>query len=245
MKSDLFTRDVYLSVLDSPVIFSNPQNEVRNERQNVTLWCELEAKPLATITWTKNGENIINDSRIIYINPETVQRSNASMTITNVTRQDEGTYVCNVSNTVGPVVQSGSGFLTVNCKYIILLAERSSCGINRFLFYPDPPFVFTNPGYESKVEGQLVTIWCEFEAKPLATITWKKNNKNITSDNRINITNPTAYGHGNSTLTITNVNRTDEGSYTCTVVNVVNTVTSSSSYLNVDCKYLLHVGYSL
>ena len=85
-------------------------------------------------------------------------------------------------------------------------------------------------------------MWCELEGKPLATVKWKKDGQELTNGGKVTITNPSAVGRANSTLTITGLVRGDEGMYTCTVTNAVNTARSSSGYLTVNCKYWISNG---
>ena len=103
---------------DLDVISADLRNETKIEGQNVTLWCDMEGKPLASVTWKKGGRVLSNADRITIINPTAVGRANSTLTITGVERGDEGLYTCTVNNSVGTVSsRSSSGYLTVNCKY--------------------------------------------------------------------------------------------------------------------------------
>ena len=73
------------------------------------LSCNATGNPEPTITWTKNGTLISNNSRIS--SPQEKQ-----LTITNVNRTDSGEYRCVASNSLGNDTSSAA---TVNvlCKY--------------------------------------------------------------------------------------------------------------------------------
>ena len=99
------------------MIFVDPRNETKSEGQSVTLWCEVEGKPLADVTWKKDGQALSNAGRITISNPNAVERANSTLTVTNLTRADEGLYTCTVSNDGGTATSGSSvGHLTVNCK---------------------------------------------------------------------------------------------------------------------------------
>lgn len=78
----------------------------------------MEGKPLGNVTWRKDGQVVSNDTRVNISNPREVGRANSTLTITNLTRGDEGRYTCTVNNSVGAATSgNSSGYLTVNCKY--------------------------------------------------------------------------------------------------------------------------------
>ena len=100
------------------MIFAGPRNETKIEGQNVTLWCEMEGKPLASVTWQKDGQALSDGGKIRINNPSVVGRANSTLTITGLTRGDEGLYTCTLSNALETVTSDSSlGHLTVNCKY--------------------------------------------------------------------------------------------------------------------------------
>lgn len=71
------------------------------------------------MTWSKNGTNVDvdGDNRITTSHPWSYGNSTAALTIQNVSRSDEGSYVCVADNSVGGAVTSAAAQLTVNCKF--------------------------------------------------------------------------------------------------------------------------------
>jgi len=81
------------------------------------MWCEIEGKPITTVTWKREGVAVLDGGRISINNPSIMGRAKFTLTISNLVRGDEGSYTCTATNTEGTVVSpSSSGHLTVNCK---------------------------------------------------------------------------------------------------------------------------------
>jgi len=93
--------------LDAPNITVHPTSEITTEGQNVTLDCTAIGEPPPTITWYK-------DNQLLNISGRFTQDS-SSLTITKVSREDNGTYYCNATNNISSEV-SHSALLTVYCK---------------------------------------------------------------------------------------------------------------------------------
>jgi hypothetical protein len=81
----------------------------------------LEGKPQPSVTWRKNGTDIDvdGDNRIRTAHPWSYGNSTATLTIENVNRTDEGSYVCVADNGIGANVTSTAAKLTVNCKQFV------------------------------------------------------------------------------------------------------------------------------
>jgi len=108
-----FSRSLNLNSfsLDAPSITLHPANTTTTEGQNVTLACNATGNPSPSITWYKDGQLVIISGRFT--------QDSSSLTITKVSRFDEGTYFCNATNDVNSRV-SNSTYLTVDCKYTVL-----------------------------------------------------------------------------------------------------------------------------
>ena len=87
----------------------HPQNATKIEGDNVTFTCNATGNPAPTFRWTKNGSVLTTDSRISLL------LDGKHLTITNVTREDSGQYVCEATNNV-TTVPSDSATLNVQCK---------------------------------------------------------------------------------------------------------------------------------
>ena len=82
----------------------------------MTLSCDATGNPVPTISWTKDGSPLSNNSRI------SLSADNKQLTITNVSRTDSGEYRCVASNSVGNET-SNAGKLDVQCKWFFNLAN--------------------------------------------------------------------------------------------------------------------------
>ena len=93
-----------------PVIEDKPTNKTVNEGNNVTFQCRATGNPSPTLSWTKDGSTINQNS-----NNTVLSQDNETLTITNVKRGDAGKYVCNAKNKIDSI--SASAYLDVQCKY--------------------------------------------------------------------------------------------------------------------------------
>ena len=101
----------------------HPQNETRIEGGIVTFTCDATGNSAPTFNWTKDGSVLTAGSRISF------SSDSKQLTITNVTREDSGQYVCEATNNV-TTVQSNSATLNVQCKinyynYSLIIAKNT------------------------------------------------------------------------------------------------------------------------
>ena len=78
----------------------------------MTLSCNASGDPVPTISWTRDATIISTsgDSRISF------GAENKELTITNVSRADEGEYRCVANNSLGNAT-SNAAFFNVQCKF--------------------------------------------------------------------------------------------------------------------------------
>ena len=95
----------------TPVIETHPQADPIKEGENLTLFCNATGSSL-TISWTKNG-SAINPNEDVQIRLSTDKEQ---LTITNVSRKDNGAYRCVASNKVGNAT-SIAAIVTVRCEF--------------------------------------------------------------------------------------------------------------------------------
>ena len=122
IKRLLYYCSVSLFITDQPEFSVHPQNATQIEGDNVTFTCNATGNPAPTFRWTKIGSVLTTDSRISLLS------DGKHLTITNVTREDSGQYVCEATNNV-TTVSSDSATLNVKCKityYNYYLIERRS-----------------------------------------------------------------------------------------------------------------------
>ena len=109
----------------------HPQNATQIEGSNVSFTCNATGNPAPTFRWTKNGSVLTTDSRISLLS------DGKHLTITNVTREDSGQYVCEATNNV-TTVPSDSATLNVQCKitcydYSLIIAKNTLKPVVSFL----------------------------------------------------------------------------------------------------------------
>ena len=95
----------------TPVIETHPQADPIKKGGNLTLFCNATGSSL-TISWTKNG-SAINPNEDVQIRLSTDKEQ---LTITNVSRKDNGAYRCVASNKVGNAT-SIAAIVTVRCEF--------------------------------------------------------------------------------------------------------------------------------
>ena len=77
----------------------------------MTLSCNVSGDPVPTISWTRDATIISRsgDSRISF------DAENKNLTITNVSRADDGVYRCVADNSLGNAT-SNAAFFNVQCR---------------------------------------------------------------------------------------------------------------------------------
>ncbi|CAH3134813.1 unnamed protein product [Porites lobata] len=185
-----------LSVHYQPEFSVHPQNATKIEGDNVTFTCNATGNPAPTFRWTKNGSVLTTDSRISLLS------DGKHLTITNVTREDSGQYVCEATNNVTTVPSDSA---TLNVQYA--------------------PGFTKHPDNILKIEGETAIFNCTVDGNPEPSIDWTKDNVtlNITADPHLSQSNS---GKVHS-LEIRNVNRSDKGQYRCVAKN--NSIGSATS----------------
>ena len=101
-----------------PSIEISPNNEIRNQEENVTFLCQSVGEPVPDISWYFNGVMINvsdNSSKYMIVSRSlNITTTENTLTVYNVTSSDVGTYTCNSSNVIGSV--TSSGILTITSK---------------------------------------------------------------------------------------------------------------------------------
>ena len=123
IKRLLYYCSVSLFITDQPEFSVHPQNATKIEGDNVTFTCNATGSPAPTFRWTKIGSVLTTGSRI------SLSSDGKQLTLTNVTREDSGQYVCEATNNVR-TVPSDSATLNVKCKitfynYYLITAKNT------------------------------------------------------------------------------------------------------------------------
>ena len=109
-------------ITDKPEFSVHPQNATQIEGSNVSFTCNATGNPAPTFRWNKNGSVLTTGSRI------SLSSDGKQLTLTNVTREDSGQYVCEATNNVR-TVPSDSATLNVQCKitsnYYLLIDKNT------------------------------------------------------------------------------------------------------------------------
>ncbi|KAL2089881.1 hypothetical protein ACEWY4_014569 [Coilia grayii] len=87
----------YLSVrgLEPARIISVLSDQKVNTSDSTTLTCEVTGTPTPTIIWTKNNQTVEEGSGVL------LERSNSTLTILRVKKDDSGLYICSACNSQG------------------------------------------------------------------------------------------------------------------------------------------------
>ena len=117
---------LHLFNADQPEITTHPVSTLITEGGGLLLTCNATGNPTPSISWIKGGSSITtgDDPRIIF------GADSRTFTITNVSRADDGQYVCVASNTIGNVT-SNNATLDVQCMLIVLFR------VTNLLFFSD------------------------------------------------------------------------------------------------------------
>ena len=102
-----------------PSIENSIDNEIRNQEENVTFFCQSVGEPVPYISWYFNGVRIYNywwiRKYMIVSRSLNVTTTENTLTVYNVISSDAGTYTCSSSNIIGSA--TSSGILTVTSKF--------------------------------------------------------------------------------------------------------------------------------
>ncbi|XP_049883395.1 hemolin-like isoform X1 [Pectinophora gossypiella] len=168
------------------------------------LYCIFGGTPLAYPEWYYKGTDMENgpNDRVTSHN-----RSSGKRLLIRDTRvSDEGTYYCHVVDSQGKNTSN-----PINLKVV---------SAPTFVKKPEPKLLVA--------EGQDVTIPCQVQGVPKATITWTYNAQPLKSDSRVT-TKPTDNA---SELQIKKIQKSDQGYYGCTATNE-NGVVYAESLVNI------------
>ncbi|KAL4612744.1 neuronal cell adhesion molecule-like isoform X10 [Arapaima gigas] len=127
---------VYLEVKEPTRILRQPEYNLAQRNQNVTFECKFKHDPtlIPTVIWQKDNQELPDDERHVFV------VGADSLTITDVTETDQGTYTCIMNTTLDQ--DSASAVLTV----VVDVPKQAS-----FAGQPDPPtdLELTDPGERS------------------------------------------------------------------------------------------------
>ncbi|KAK7889296.1 hypothetical protein WMY93_024856 [Mugilogobius chulae] len=147
----------------------------------VELQCQSDAIPPPTLSWRKDGRPLFRKLGL------TVSEDGSLLKIARAQMQDSGRYTCEATNVAGKTDKN------YNLNVWVSPSIRGSDEVS--------PLTVT--------EGGLITLVCESSGIPPPSLTWKKNGKDLKTNQRVRILS------GGRQLQISSANRTDSASYTC------------------------------
>ncbi|KAM5259263.1 hemicentin-2 isoform 1-T1 [Hipposideros larvatus] len=190
------TKHFQLSVLVAPTILGVTEDTADEEvtvtiNNPISLICETLAFPSPTITWMKDGTPF-EASNNIQLLPGT-----HGLQILNAQKEDAGQYTCVVTNELGEAMK--------NYHVEVLIPPSIS--------KDDPTGEVSVKEVKTKVNSTL-TLECECWGAPPPTISWYKDGRPVTPNERLHI-----LGEGRL-LQIQPTQVSDSGRYLCVASNV-------------------------
>ncbi|XP_030371805.1 lachesin, partial [Scaptodrosophila lebanonensis] len=184
----------FLDVVVPPDILDYPTSTdmVIREGSNVTLKCAATGSPTPTITWRREGGELIP----LPNGAEAVAYNGSFLTIAKVNRLNMGAYLCIASNGIPPTVS----------KRVMLIVHF-------------PPMIWIQNQLVGAALAQNITLECQSEAYPKSINYWMKNDTIIVPGERFV---PETFESGykiTMRLTIYDVDIQDFGAYRCVAKN--------------------------
>uniref|UniRef100_A0A4W3JWV4 Hemicentin 1 n=1 Tax=Callorhinchus milii TaxID=7868 RepID=A0A4W3JWV4_CALMI len=175
---------------DVPGFGLSPKEIKIKINNSLTLECETQAIPAATLRWYKDGQPLKQDSHI------TITANGRIVRIKNTQISDTGRYTCVASNIAGEDEKDYDVNIQgpISC---VLIAMKGSNGIEV------KDVVINNP----------LSLYCETNAVPPPSLSWYKDGKLLTSSDKVLIL------PGGRVLQIPRAQTPDAGRYTCVAVN--------------------------
>ncbi|GBM46999.1 Titin [Araneus ventricosus] len=178
-----------LDVLVPPSWFKVPQDVDAVRGDQITLNCLGAGKPQPSTAWSRTLAHHVEYVPLTN-STQTVISTDGSLILTNIMKEDEGIYLCNVSNGIGTPLQ----------KSVVVRV----IGINSFKVQP---FSFS----PSSSIGKRVITLCTTTTEEKVEFKWLKNGQEITKNNKINVRSFPELSH----LIIESLTESDSGNYTC------------------------------
>lgn len=166
----------------------------------VRLTCQVLAIPQATIEWHKDGNKLVEDARIAFLQEDQF----STLEISRTYLEDSGQYTVTARNELGSV--------SCHCNLIVDKGIRA---------YISPEFIKTLDMIYTYNEGQDIRLEVHVEAYPSVGVTWHRNGIRLRPSRRIQASLDC---DGIVTLIITEATEKDAGTYTCVASNAVGRV---------------------
>ncbi|GFS88049.1 down syndrome cell adhesion molecule-like protein Dscam2 [Nephila pilipes] len=178
-----------LNVLEPPSWKTIPQDYNAVDGETVVINCQGTGRPEPIISWYRALSSSNDYAPVMGLNRATLS-SNGSMIISEISKDDEGIYKCNVTNGIGNDLVKA---------VIIKVTDTDAFKVQPFFFSP------------SSVIGKRVITTCTTTTEEKVEFRWLKNGQEITKNNKINVRSFPEL----SNLIIESLTEDDSGNYTC------------------------------
>ncbi|GIY01318.1 down syndrome cell adhesion molecule-like protein Dscam2 [Caerostris darwini] len=181
----------------------SPKQVKAEEGESVIFNCSIKGHPVHSVTWVKNLNPVVANSRIRYLSRDLLQ-------VAPIVREDKGMYQCFVTNDFG--MAQGTAELNLG---------------------DDPPVLAYTFPEQTLEPGSFLSLKCTATGTPLPQITWSLDGLPVTEGLRTRVGDfVTSDGFVNSFVNITRLQPEDGGTYECLGSNDIATV-GHSARLNV------------
>ena len=175
-----------------PEISASPQDLTVIYGQTATFTVIASGRTTLSYAWQKDGGPVTNGGRIS-------GATTATLTISNTTPDDVGSYSVTVTDNAGPLLSPSAGYLTVL-----------------------DPGILTNPASLQKIEGQSASFKVVAAGSGTLTYAWYNSAGSLSNGGRIS-------GADTASLTISNLTVADSDSYYVIVTGLSQAQSASAS----------------
>ncbi|KAF3848895.1 hypothetical protein F7725_015392 [Dissostichus mawsoni] len=202
---------------------------------NATFICEVESRPPADITWTKNNHPIM------YYDTRYITREHGQMlSIPRVRNTDNGEYCCIASNGIGEAAKSCGALqlkmsmsvffsrFYIHIPITVALKQKAKCILSVF---PTEPQIKRHPTNVTLLVESKAVLPCVTLGNPKPDVTWLKDDELIKISDRVTILD---YG----ALKIHNIQKQDAGQYRCVARNSFGLAFSKPVTIEVQARIL-------
>ncbi|XP_069132541.1 twitchin-like isoform X9 [Argopecten irradians] len=143
---------------EAPSFEENLEAQILNEGDRLKFSCTVKGKPEPEVEWFLDGEKLKSDSLVSIKNLGGI----CTLTIASVSVDDEGTYLCKVTNTAG----TASSKATLQVK----ASKKEEPSV-------EPPRFLSHPLGLCLVDGDATTLECRITGNP--EVTWYRGKEKI------------------------------------------------------------------
>ncbi|MGH0125472.1 UNVERIFIED_CONTAM: hypothetical protein FKN15_054569 [Acipenser sinensis] len=182
---------------DLPGTGLSPKEVKIKVNNSLTLECEAQGIPTATLNWYKDGQPLKADDHV------TITANGRILQIRKAQVSDTGRYTCVASNIAGEDEKDFDVNIQVPPSFQKPTGIKDTASMDSISGIDIKDVVINNP----------ISLYCETNAVPPPTLTWYKDGKPMTSSDKVLIL------PGGRVLQIPRARAEDAGRYTCVATN--------------------------